>query len=105
MLTGVVAEGGEPLDAAPYTMCGKTGTAQVPYTDRRGYEPDAYLSSFVGAAPVEDPQIVVLVMIRKPERNLGYYGRVVAGPVVRDVVRSVLAYLEIPPARQLADKR
>ncbi|MCB9850396.1 MAG: penicillin-binding protein 2 [Phycisphaerales bacterium] len=105
MLTGVVEEGGEPLDASPYAMCGKTGTAQVPYTNRRGYEPNAYLSSFVGAAPVDDPEIVVLVMIRKPNRAIGYYGRVVSGPVVRDVVRSVLAYLEVAPPAQLATSR
>jgi len=95
-LLGVVQEGGEPLDAAPYVMCGKTGTAQVPYMGRKGYEPNAYLSSFIGAAPADDPQVVVLVMVRKPNRSIGYYGRVVAGPVVRDVVRQVLTYLEVP---------
>lgn len=96
-LVGVVHEGGEPLDASPYAMCGKTGTAQVPFRHKRGYEPNAYLSSFMGAAPVHDPQVVVLVMIRKPNRSIGYYGRVVAGPVVRDIVRETLTYLEAPP--------
>ncbi|HRX84391.1 MAG TPA: penicillin-binding protein 2 [Phycisphaerae bacterium] len=99
-LVGVVEEGGEPLDAAPYQMCGKTGTAQVPYRHRRGYEPNAYLSSFMGAAPAEDPELVTLVMVRKPNRAIGYYGRVVAGPVVRDIMRESLLYLEVPaPAR------
>lgn len=102
-LVGVVKEGGEPLDASPYQMCGKTGTAQVPYRHRRGYEPNAYLSSFMGAAPAEDPELVTLVMVRKPNRSIGYYGRVVAGPVVRDIIRQSLAYLEVPARPNAAD--
>lgn len=97
VLTGVVERGEKELDASPYSMCGKTGTAQIPYKHRRGYEPDAYLSSFIGAAPVCDPEVVVLVMIRKPDRSLGHYGRYVAGPAVRDIVRHTLTYLQVPP--------
>jgi cell division protein FtsI/penicillin-binding protein 2 len=97
VLPGVVERGPNLLETGQYTMGGKTGTAQVPYVDRRGYEPNAYLSSFIGAAPVSDPQIVVLVMIRKPDPSQGYYGRVVAGPVVGDIVRSTLQYLGVPP--------
>jgi cell division protein FtsI (penicillin-binding protein 3) len=102
VLAAVVEKGGAELDAAPYQMAGKTGTAQVPYADQPGYEPDAYLASFIAAAPVHDPQIVVLAMIRKPNRAIGYYGRVVAGPVVRDVVRATLGYLEVAPGERLA---
>ncbi len=100
VLTGVVERGGKELDASPYRMSGKTGTAQVPYENRRGYEPDAYLSSFIGAAPADDPEIVVLVMIRKPNHRLGHYGRVVAGPAVRDIVRATLEYYQVPPDDQ-----
>lgn len=105
VLTGVVLKGGPELDASPYTMCGKTGTAQVPYAHRRGYEPDVYLSSFMAAAPVDDPQIAVLVMIRKPNPAIAHYGRVVAGPAVRDIVRSVLGYLQVPPPLEVAEGR
>ncbi len=99
VMPGVVERGGKELRVGDYTMCGKTGTAQVPYPPedkRKGYEPDAYLSSFVGAAPVADPEVVVLVMIRKPDKHRGHYGRVVAGPAVRDIVRSTLQYLQVP---------
>ena len=102
VLTGVVKRGGKELNVSPYTMCGKTGTAQVPYKDRRGYEPEAYLCSFVGAAPAANPQIVTLVMIRKPDPSRGHYGRVVAGPAVRDIVRATLEYLQVPPDATLA---
>ena len=99
VLPGVVERGGKELRVGDYSMCGKTGTAQVPYPpedERKGYEPDAYLSSFIGAAPVTNPEIVVLVMIRKPDKHRGHYGRVVAGPAVRDIVRSTLQYLQVP---------
>jgi cell division protein FtsI (penicillin-binding protein 3) len=102
VLPAVVKAGGKDLELSEYTMCGKTGTAQVPYKGRRSYEPNAYLSCFVGAAPVEDPQIAVLVMIRKPNPSIGYYGRVVSGPAVRDVVRATLEYLGVPPSVELA---
>lgn len=105
VLTGVVLKGGLELDARPYSMCGKTGTAQVPYANRRGYEPDVYLSSFMGAAPVDNPEIAVLVMIRKPNPAIAHYGRVVAGPAVRDIVRSVLGYLQVPPPVEVAEGR
>jgi len=81
---------------AHYQMLGKTGTAQVPYRHRRGYEPDAYLGSFLGAAPSQDPQITALIMIRKPNKSLGYYGGKVAGPAVREIIERTLAYWNIP---------
>jgi cell division protein FtsI/penicillin-binding protein 2 len=103
VLAGVVARGGKELDVGMYTMCGKTGTAQVPYIgERRGYRPGVYLSSFIGAAPVSDPQIVVLVMIQKPDASRGHYGRVVAGPAVRDIMRSTLRYLGVPEEERMA---
>lgn len=101
ILAAVVAEGGgarvAQLDA--YVVVGKTGTAQVPHPDRRGYEPGAYLSSFMGAAPRDEPRLAVLVMIRKPNPRKGYYGAVVSAPVVRDVLDKSLPYLKVPPDR------
>jgi cell division protein FtsI (penicillin-binding protein 3) len=99
VLVAVVNGTGSASNAAipGYQVLGKTGTAQVPYADRRGYEPNAYLASFVGAAPAEDPQVAVLVMIRKPNPVKGYYGGVVSAPVVGDVLASTLAYLQVPP--------
>jgi len=100
VLPGVVEEGGGGnLRMVDYTMAGKTGTAQVPYADRRGYEPGMYLSSFVGAAPVDRPRLVALVMVRKPNRAKGYYGRVVSGPAVSEILAASLRYLDVPPDR------
>jgi cell division protein FtsI (penicillin-binding protein 3) len=99
VLPGVVERGGPRLKVEGYAMGGKSGTAQVPRTDRKGYEPNAYLSTFIGTAPVDDPQIVVLTMIRRPKVSKGYYGATVAGPVVRDIVRSTLQYYQVPEER------
>lgn len=99
ILTQVVEEGtGTPCRLDKWMVMGKTGTAQVPRKNRRGYEPDAYLASFVAAAPVEDPAVVVLVMVRKPDRRIGYYGGKVSAPAVRAILEEVLPYLNVPPS-------
>jgi cell division protein FtsI/penicillin-binding protein 2 len=58
-----------------------------------GYEPNAYLASFIAAAPQADPAIAVLVMVRKPNRRIGYYGSQVALPAVRSILEEALPYL------------
>lgn len=54
-----------------WQVFGKTGTAQLARSDGRGYEPNAYVASFVAGAPAEDPEVVVLVSIYKPNTRLG----------------------------------
>ncbi len=98
-LVRMVNDSPHDIKLARYQVLGKTGTAQVPYSNRRGYEPDAYLGSFLGAAPAHDPVVATLVMIRKPNRKLGYYGGKVAGPAVKEVIEKTLAYWDIPPDR------
>ncbi len=97
VLVRVVTDGGG-IDAAlpDYQVLGKTGTAQVARLEGGGYEPDAYVSSFIGAAPAEDPEVVVLVMIYRPNPAIGYYGRKVAAPGVRAILADTLAYLGVP---------
>ena len=92
----VVNDSHHDIKLADYQVIGKTGTAQVPYSDRRGYEPNAYLGSFLGAAPADDPLVAVLVMVTKPNKSLGYYGGKVAGPAVREVIEKTLAYWDVP---------
>lgn len=70
---------------------GKTGTAAISQ-GRRGYSADGrkeYLSSLVAFAPYREdrwPDVVVLVMVERPEPRLGYYGSVVCGPVVKAIL-------------------
>lgn len=89
----------------PYRVLGKTGTARLLRADRSGYETGAYLSLFVGAAPVFDPQVVTVVMIRRPNARLGYYGAKVAAPVAGKILAQTLAYLGVEPQPRLAANR
>ncbi|MCH7910022.1 MAG: hypothetical protein IIB38_10440 [Candidatus Hydrogenedentes bacterium] len=88
--------------AGPHRVLGKTGTAKLLYADRGLYEPGAYLSLFIGAAPASDPQVVALVMVRRPKASLGYYGAVVSAPGVGEILTATLAYLEVAPVEQVA---
>lgn len=81
-----------------YQLFGKSGTAQLPKAAGGGYHEDRYVSSFIAGAPLETPRLVVLCVIEDPDRRIGpYYGGLVAGPVVRDVIDHALAYLGTPP--------
>ena len=81
-----------------YRVFGKTGTAQVPRPDGRGYYDGKYVSSFLAGAPAEDPRICVLIMVREPDKSLGlgYTGGKVAAPAVKEVLQYTLTYLQVP---------
>lgn len=85
------------LRNGPYRVLGKTGTAKLINAEKGLYEEGSYLSLFMGAAPVADPQILALVMIRRPNADIGYYGSKVAAPVVGKILVNTLGYLEVPP--------
>jgi len=95
-MMGVVSDGVSKtyLNVKGYRVGGKSGTADLVTADS-GYKKDAYISSFVGIAPLEDPQLVVLVKIDEP-KNLPW-GTVVAAPAFGRLVERALAYLEVPP--------
>lgn len=93
-----------------YVMFGKSGTSEVslqapPNTKRpagfNGYLKNQHQSSFLAGAPLEQPRLVVLVVIDDPGptlvRNQQHYGSWTAGPVVRRVVERSLRYLGVPP--------
>jgi cell division protein FtsI (penicillin-binding protein 3) len=103
MLRGVVEDerGTCELCAVPgYQVGGKTGTAQKPSMTHRGYEPGAYVGSFVGFAPVNDPAIVVGVMLDEP-RPL-YYGGLTAGPTFAKIMEFSLNHRRVPPSNPAA---
>jgi cell division protein FtsI (penicillin-binding protein 3) len=92
----VVTEGGTGTSASlqGYTVCGKTGTAQKIDSNGR-YSLGKYTASFVGIAPVENPHIVVLVVIDEPTDE--HYGGTVAAPVFQKIAHETLQYLNVPP--------
>lgn len=66
-----------------YLAGGKTGTAQVAGTNRVGYLPGRYVASFVGALPIQNPELVVSVVVDEPEGE--HAGGSVAAPVFAQV--------------------
>lgn len=94
----VVEEGtGRRAKSDLYQIWGKTGTAQVPFKEKRGYKPNAYTANFICGAPLRDPQVIVAVIIHEPDKKIGHYGGVVAAPAAKNVVERSLVYLGVPP--------
>jgi len=75
-----------------YRVGGKTGTAQKP-NGRGGYSRGKYDAVFAGLAPIDDPQLVIVVMVDEPKKSI--YGGQVAAPVFRHIAESVLPYLGV----------
>ncbi len=96
MLTDAVEEGtGTKARIPGYAVAGKTGTAQKPLADGSGYSKSAYVASFVGVVPADDPRLVVLVAIDEPRAAI--WGGEVAAPAVADIATFALQHLEIEP--------
>lgn len=103
VLSAVVEVGtGQQSKLDSYRVFGKTGTAQIARKGGGGYEKDAYVSSFIAGAPATDPELVVLVAVYRPKKSIGYYGGTVAAPVVREILKHALAYLQVPPDKNPA---
>lgn len=103
MLVNVVRKGhGKRAGVEGYFVAGKTGTAQVPKKDGRGYDPHITIGSFVGFAPVDDPQFVMLVKIDRP-RSV-QWAESSAAPLFGELAKFLVQYLEIPPDEKIKDK-
>lgn len=84
-LRDVVLEGTGTEAALPWCdVAGKTGTAQKMVEGERGYGAGRYVSSFVGMAPYDHPEVVGLIVLDEPRG--AYYGGSVAAPVFRDIL-------------------
>ena len=95
MLESVAKSGGTGTRArvAGYRVAGKTGTAYI--AGPHGYNKKRHMASFVGIAPVSDPQLVVTVVIRDPQRQ--DYGGLVAAPAFAHVMGGALRKLGVVP--------
>ena len=89
LLESVVAEGGGSKGQVEgYRIGGKTATSQtLPRSAKQ------YISSFVGFAPADNPQVLGLVIIAKPKGI--YYGGTIAAPVLQGIFENILPYLGI----------
>jgi stage V sporulation protein D (sporulation-specific penicillin-binding protein) len=91
MMESVVTDGGGKYgQVTGYSVAGKTGTSEATEGSTAGY-----VSSFVGVAPADDPQLVVLLTLYNPQGK-DHFGGHIAAPVVSQVLSEVLPYLGIP---------
>ena len=94
LLEKVVSEGGgNKAYLEGYEIGGKTATSQtLPRSDNK------YISSFLGFAPADDPQIMILIKINDPQG--AYYGGVIAAPVAKELFENILPYLSVLDNKQ-----
>lgn len=85
-----------------YRVGGKTGTAQK--AKDGAYISGEYILSFVGIAPMDDPQLVVYVAIDNP-KNTVQYGGVVAAPIARSILAEALPYIGVEPREEQIEKK
>ena len=95
IMESVVTDGGGKIAYLPgYRLGGKTGTAQKVINGK--YAEGHYVCSFVGMAPADDPQIVVLAIVDEPTGVMAF-GSTTAGPIIKEVMNNTLKYLGVEP--------
>ncbi len=99
LLESVVVEGtAKNAKVAGFSIGGKTGTSEkIDVFDDNGQRVQDKIVSFVGVAPMDDPEYIVLVALDTPSRSTGMYisGGVMAAPTVGAVLADILPYLEV----------
>ncbi|MXX81170.1 MAG: penicillin-binding protein 2 [Chloroflexi bacterium] len=90
---------GHPAQVEGWPVAGKSGTSDL--VEDGVYIEDESIASFAGFAPADDPRIVVLIRIDRPQGEL--FGGIVAAPIFSDLMTVVLPYLGVPPTAYIAD--
>ncbi|WP_426952145.1 penicillin-binding transpeptidase domain-containing protein [Bacillus mycoides] len=90
-----------------YPIGGKTGTAQIPNPENGRYMEgkDNYIFSFLGMAPIDDPQLVVYLAIKQPKLKGNEYGAQPLAEIFKPVMKNSLEYLKVKPytEKKMAD--
>jgi cell division protein FtsI (penicillin-binding protein 3) len=95
ILAEVVTSGTAKLaETDSFTTGGKTGTAEKVDSLTKTYSKTKRTASFAGFAPVEDPHVVVFVVIDEPSKT-PYYGGLWAAPAFSEIVEKTLKYLNV----------
>ncbi|KKU48313.1 hypothetical protein A3H10_05190 [Candidatus Uhrbacteria bacterium RIFCSPLOWO2_12_FULL_46_10] len=103
MLVSVVERGhGKRGGVNGYYIAGKTGTAEIPLKDGRGYEQGVNIGSFVGFGPVDDPRFAMIVRVDRP-RDVKF-AESSAAPLFGKVAKFILQYYEVPPRNDINQK-
>ncbi len=98
MMVSVVRNGtGKRAQISGYTIAGKTGTAEVPNSDRKGYS-DKDIHTFAGFFPAFDPRVLIFVKLDDPKGVR--YAESSAVPLFREIAEYLITYYSIPPDAQ-----
>ncbi|RIK58642.1 MAG: hypothetical protein DCC57_00340 [Chloroflexi bacterium] len=95
MMTAVVESPNSTARVEGYRVAGKSGTAQIPSPE--GYVQDETIVSYVGFAPSDDPQFVVLVKLDRPDPTVNQWAGQTAAPVFSRVTKRLLDHFGVPP--------
>ena len=99
MMESVVSEGtGKNAKVVGYRIGGKTGTSED------GVNTNKYVTSFLGVAPIDNPQAVVLVTLYNPTGEGGHQGGGVAAPVGGQIFSEILPYLEVNKEEEIIEE-
>jgi cell division protein FtsI (penicillin-binding protein 3) len=103
-LQTVTEPGGTATEAAleHFHVAGKTGTARKWNDQTKNYDTDRYYASFIGFFPASDPRICIAITVDEPDKQKGYYGGKVAGPIFRKVAALTAHHLNLKPDRDPA---
>jgi len=77
---------GHSLYSENFSMAGKTGTCQKDYKEKGKHN---YISSFAGYFPTDNPKYSCIVVIHEPDKEVGYYGADVSGPVFKKIAQKI----------------
>ena len=95
MMINVVERGyGSEAKILGYYIAGKTGTAEVPLKNGKGYELDKTIQSFIGFAPALNPKFLILIKLDDPKVPKSSLS---AAPVFRKLAQYIINYWKIPP--------
>lgn len=95
MMISVVEKGfGKGARINGYYLAGKTGTAQIPLKDKKGYDPNKTIQSFIGFGPALNPQFLILVKLDNPKVSQSSLS---AAPIFKKLAQYIINYWQIPP--------
>lgn len=95
MMAAIVSDSNSLASVPGYRVAGKSGTAQIPSPE--GYVQDETIVSFVGFAPADDPQFVMLVKLDRPDPTLNQWAGQTAAPVFSRIAQRLLHHFSVPP--------
>jgi cell division protein FtsI/penicillin-binding protein 2 len=93
MMVATVRDGVDRASVAGYSIAGKSGTAEIP--SPIGYESSAWIMSFVGFFPADDPQVSIIIKLDRP--TSGRWASDVVAPIFQRITERLVILMEIPP--------